>query len=102
MPSAIALMNYISSSLLGRIICQTGTFRRVFSPYISFITLESAGGISAAIRELYCTFADFLQNWNFPQNNINFAGRNSKAAMASSVASSQQVQRRSEGYSVAQ
>jgi hypothetical protein len=55
---------------------------RGFSPYISFITLESAGGISAAIRELYCTFADFLQNWNFRQNNINFAGRNSKAAMA--------------------
>jgi hypothetical protein len=69
MPSAVALMNYISSGLLWRIFCQTGTFRGVFSPYISFITQESAGGISAAIRELYCTFADFLQNWNFPQNN---------------------------------
>jgi hypothetical protein len=61
MPSAVALMNYISSGLLWRIFCQTGTFRGVFSPYISFITQESAGGISAAIRELYCTFADFFE-----------------------------------------
>ncbi len=30
---------------------------------------------------MYCTFADFLQKWNFPLHNINFAERNSKAAM---------------------
>ncbi len=57
MPPAVALLNYISSGILWRIFCQTGTFRGVFSPYISFI---KAGGISASIRELYCTFADFL------------------------------------------
>ena len=56
--------------------------RGFLSVYVLYI-IYNAGGISAAIRELYCTFADFLQNWNFPQNNINFAGRNSKAAMAS-------------------
>jgi hypothetical protein len=40
--------------------------------------------INMTIRELYCTFADFFQNWNFcgfPQHNINFAERNSEAAM---------------------
>jgi hypothetical protein len=43
--------------------------------------IYNARGISAAIRELYCTVADFLQNWNFPLHNINFAERNSEAAM---------------------
>jgi hypothetical protein len=49
--------------------------------FLSVYIIYNAGGISAAIRELYCTFADFLQNWNFPLNNINFADRNSEAAM---------------------
>jgi hypothetical protein len=40
--SVVALMNYISSGLLWRIFCQTGTFRGVFSPYISFIKLEGS------------------------------------------------------------
>ncbi len=83
MPPAVALLNYISteksSGILWRIFCQTGTFRGVFSPYIGII--YNAGGISAAIRELYCTFADFLQNWNFPLHYINFTDRNSEAAM---------------------
>jgi hypothetical protein len=30
-PPAVALLNYISSGLLWRIFCQTGTFRGVFS-----------------------------------------------------------------------
>jgi hypothetical protein len=41
-PSAVALLNYISSGLLWQIFSQTGTFRGVFSPYISFITLEGS------------------------------------------------------------
>jgi hypothetical protein len=43
--------------------------------------VNNAGGISAAIRELYCTLADFLQKWDFPLNIINFADWNSEAAM---------------------
>jgi len=39
-PSAVDIMNYISSGLLWQIFCQAGTFRGVFSPYISFLTLE--------------------------------------------------------------
>ena len=42
MPPAGALLHCISSSLLWRIFCQTGTFRGVFSPYKSFITLEGS------------------------------------------------------------
>jgi hypothetical protein len=49
--------------------------------FLSVYIINNAGGISAAIRELYCTFADFLQNWNFPLHNINFAKRKSEAAM---------------------
>ncbi len=79
MPPAVALLNYINSGMLWRIFCQTGTFRGVFSPDISFI---KAGGISAATRELYCTLADFLQNWNFPLHNFNFAERKSEAALS--------------------
>ena len=52
MPSAVDIMNYISSGLLWRIFCQTGD---IFSPYISFITLKSS------IRELYCTFTNFYK-----------------------------------------
>ncbi len=33
MPPAVALLNYISCSILWRIFCQTGTFRGVFSTY---------------------------------------------------------------------
>ncbi len=44
MPSAVALLNYISSDLLWRIFCQTGIFRGVFSPYI----INNAIRISAA------------------------------------------------------
>jgi hypothetical protein len=32
-PPAVALLNYISSGILWRIFCQTGTFRGVFSMY---------------------------------------------------------------------
>jgi hypothetical protein len=35
-------MNYMRSGILWRIFCPTGTFRGVFSPYISFITLEGS------------------------------------------------------------
>ncbi len=38
-PPAVALLNYISSGMLWRIFCQTGTFRGVFSTYVSFISL---------------------------------------------------------------
>ncbi len=44
MPSAVALLNYITSDLLWRIFCQTGTFLGVFSPYI----INNAIRISAA------------------------------------------------------
>jgi hypothetical protein len=37
--------------------------------FLSVYIIYNSGGISAAIRELYCTFADFLQNWNFPLYN---------------------------------
>ncbi len=33
MPPAVALLNYLSCSILWRIFCQTGTFRGVFSTY---------------------------------------------------------------------
>jgi hypothetical protein len=38
-PSAVDIMNFIGSGLLWWIFCQTGTFRGVFSLYISFLTL---------------------------------------------------------------
>jgi hypothetical protein len=40
--------------------------------FLSVFIIYNAGGISAAIRELY---------WNIPLHNINFAERNSEAAM---------------------
>jgi hypothetical protein len=49
--------------------------------FLSVYIIYNAGGISAAIREMYCTFSDFLQKLNFPLHNINFAERNSEAAM---------------------
>ncbi len=33
------------------------------------------------MREMYCTFSDFLQKWNFSLHNINFTEWNSEAAM---------------------
>jgi hypothetical protein len=36
-PPAVALLNYISSGILWRIFCQTGTFRGVFSIHISLV-----------------------------------------------------------------
>ena len=36
-PPAVALLNYISSGILWRIFCQTGTFRGVFSYYHYFV-----------------------------------------------------------------
>jgi hypothetical protein len=76
MPSAVALMKlYKQRFTLADFLPNWDISRGFLSVYIS-------GGISAAIRELYCTYADFLQNWKFPQNNINFAERNSEAAMA--------------------
>ena len=62
-PPAVALLNYISCGILWRIFCQTGTFRGVFSPYLYII--YNAGGISEAIRELYCTLADFYKSGIF-------------------------------------
>ena len=49
--------------------------------FLSVYIIYNAGGICAAIREMYCTFSDFLQKWNFPLHNITFAERNSEAAM---------------------
>jgi hypothetical protein len=53
--------------------------------FLSVYIIFNAGEISAAIRELYCTYVDFLQNWNFPLHNINFAERDSEAAMGRMV-----------------
>jgi hypothetical protein len=53
MPPAVAPSNYISSGILWRIFCQTGTFRGVFSAYciinnavrISEATMRGVGDI---------------------------------------------------------
>ncbi len=37
MPPRVALLNYISSGILWRIFCQTGTFRGVFPIYHYFV-----------------------------------------------------------------
>jgi hypothetical protein len=37
--------------------------------FLSVYIIYNSGGISAAIREMYCTLPDFLQNWNFPLYN---------------------------------
>jgi hypothetical protein len=58
-PSAVALMNYISSGLLWRIFCQTGIFRGVFSPYIIYIT----GRVSAAVMAGDIIFFASLVQW---------------------------------------
>jgi hypothetical protein len=50
--------------------------------FLSVYIIYNAGGIRAVIRELYCTFTDVLQNWNFPLHDNNFAERNSEAAMS--------------------
>jgi hypothetical protein len=48
-PPAVALINYMRSGILWRIFCQTETFRGVFSPYISFITLEGSRSNKRAV-----------------------------------------------------
>ncbi len=76
MPPAVALLNYISSVILWRIFCQTGTFRGVFL-YILFagrISEAAMGGagvggynmINMTITELRTALSRiFFQNWNF-------------------------------------
>ncbi len=41
-PPAVALLNYISSGLLWRIFCQTGTFRGVFSISNNAVRISTA------------------------------------------------------------
>jgi hypothetical protein len=62
----------------------------IFTGRISVAAMGGAGVggqnmIYMTITELHCTFMDFFQNLNFRRfslYNINFAGRNSEAAMA--------------------
>jgi hypothetical protein len=49
-PPGVALLNYISSGILWRIFCQTGTFRGVFSKYHYFVMRISE---AAMCREHY-------------------------------------------------